>query len=96
LNFGECRLERKLTAHGEETSINVIVDAGTERVTVQRSTAKPELNFERFVEELDRFLDLAMGEEMDSIREAWTPPGVETDEEDSHLKTRREVNNSST
>jgi hypothetical protein len=79
--FGECRLERKRTAHGEETSIAVFVDAGTQMVAVKRSTTRPDLNFERFVDELDRFLDLAVSEEMDSMREAWAPPGVGIGEE---------------
>ncbi len=80
--FGDCRLERKATPHGEETSIDVLVDVGSQTVRVHRSTAEADLNFERFLEELDRFLDLAVTEEMDTMRAAWAPPGIDADDDE--------------
>jgi hypothetical protein len=87
MNFSDCQVERKATPHGEETSINVVVDVGTQRVSVMRSTVEADLNFERFVEELDRFLDLAVTEEMESMRAAWAP-AVDTDD-GSDVRPRR-------
>ena len=49
MNFGACRLQRKLTPHGEETSIDVVVNLGSQAVPVRRTTATADLNFERFV-----------------------------------------------
>ena len=92
MNFGDCRLERKATPHGEETSIDVMVDVGLQIVRVRRSTVEPELNFQRFLEELDRFLDLAVTEEMDSMRAASAPPRVEM--EDGDADSRRGRHNS--
>jgi hypothetical protein len=48
---------------------------------VRRSTAKPDLHFQFFHDEFNRLLDLTVTEELDAMRAAWVPPGVETDDE---------------
>jgi hypothetical protein len=75
MQFSECRLVRKATPHGEETSIEVDVDVGPQTLTIKRSTRETDRNFLRFLEELDRFLELAVTEEIAGMRTAWAPTG---------------------
>jgi hypothetical protein len=87
MQFGEVRLVRKATPHGEETSIDIAVDVGSQTLTIKRSTRETDRNFLRFLEELDRFLELAVTEEIAGMRSAWAPSGSDSEKSDEGAST---------